>query len=268
MTAEAIKEIQVDLIEVGQFNPRKSFDTDHINQLAGSIRRNGQWDPIIVRPKGDGKYELLAGECRLRAIKKLKLSTIKAIILDVDDNEACLLALKTNLMRRDLNPIEEAFGIKKLIDMGYSLDKIAKDLNKSQTWVFLRLKLAENAGKGLQNAIINEEINMLSGIKIAELPEGLQGPVISKTINERLNGKEVEKLVDLLKLAEKDSDIEFLLRTPFKELRSGLNKANLKIQASGKNESIAVIECECGVRYIVDWVNRNMISEKVSVNEH
>ena len=81
MISETIKEIPIDMIETGRFNPRKTFSSEHIQQLSASIKRDGQWNPIIVRSNGNGKYDLLAGECRLRAIKKLKFSTIKARII-------------------------------------------------------------------------------------------------------------------------------------------------------------------------------------------
>jgi len=265
--SECLKEIPVDSIVIGRYNPRKTFDSEHIKELAGSIQRDGQWDPIIVK-QGSDRYELIAGECRLRAVKKLGLTTIQARVLNVDDNEAHLLALKTNVMRRDLNPIEEAHGVKKLIDMGWSLRKVAKELNKSQTWAFYRLKLAENASEGLQNAVLTHEIPLTSAIKIAELPEGLQGPVTSKAIRERLNVKEVERLVDLLKSADNDSDLELLIGTPFKELmRLSPVEVRTKIETSRKNRNATVVECECGTRHIVDWVNRYIVSEKVLTNE-
>ena len=261
-------EVPVDFIVTGRFNPRRTFDREYIKELAGSIRRDGQWNPVILRQRSDDKYDIIAGECRLRAVKKLGLMRIKARVLNVDDEEANLLALKTNLMRRDMNPVEEGHGIKRLIDMGWSLNKVAKELNKSQTWILFRLKLVENASEGLQNAVLNDGIRLLSAVKIAELPEGLQGPVASKTIRERLNFKEVERLVDLLKLTHNNSDLELLLGTPFKEfVNLSSSEARVKIESSRKNKNVTVVDCECGIRYVVDWVNRCIVSEEAFVNE-
>ena len=261
-------EVPIDLIVTGRFNPRRTFDPEHLKELAGSIRREGQWNPVMLRRRSDKKYDIIAGECRLRAVKKLGLLAIKARVLNIDDEEANLLALKTNLMRRDMNPVEEGHGIKKLISMGWSLQKIARELNKSQTWIVFRLKLVENASEGLQNALLNDEIRLMSAIKIAELPEGLQGPVASKTIRERLNFKEVERLVDLLKLAHNNSDLELLLGTPFKEFMNlSSSQARVKIESSRKNRNVTVVECGCGTRYVVDWVNRCIVSEEAFVNE-
>jgi ParB family chromosome partitioning protein len=257
-----ITEISVNSIITGRFNPRKAFDEEHIKELANSIMKDGQWDPIIVRRLSD-HYELIAGECRLRAVKRLGLSSIQARVLDVDDDEANLLALKTNVMRRDLTPVEEAYGIKKLIDAGWSLQKVAKELDKSQTWVFYRLKLAENASEGLRNAVLTQEIPLSSAVKIAELPEGLQGPVISKVIRERLNTKEVEGLVDLLKSSDNESDLELFLGMPLKELmRPDSDGVKTRIKTSRKNRNITVVECECGIKHIVDWINRKVVMER------
>lgn len=258
-----IRDIAVDLVAKGNFNPRKNFDPKHIKELAGSIKRDGLWNPIMVRERSDGKYDLIAGECRLRASKRLGLVNIRARVLRIDDEEANLLALKTNVMRRDLNPIEEGHGVKKLVDTGWSLKKIAKDLNKSLSWVYTRLKLAENSSEGLQNAVLTEQVTFTSAVKISELPEGLQGPVVSKIIKERLNSKEVEKLVDLLKVAEQDSDIELLLRMPMKGFFDPAPYGAMSKRHNNRNNGgMTSIQCDCGINYIVDWANGHVISER------
>lgn len=263
-----IRDIAVDRVVKGNFNPRRNFDPKHIRELAGSIKRDGLWNPIIVNERSDGKYDLIAGECRLRAVKRIGLVNIRANVLRIDDEEAKLLALKTNVMRRDLNPIEEAQGIKRLVDIGWSLKKIARELDKSLSWVYTRLRLAENASEGLQNAVLTEQVTFSSAVKISELPEGLQGPVASKAINERLNLKEIEKLVDLLKVAKQNSDIEFLLKTPMKGFfNPAPYGAMSKRHNNGENRNMTRIECNCGIDYIVDWVNGRIVSDRVNANE-
>lgn len=260
--SESLKEIPVDSVIVSGFNPRKTFDSRHIKELAGSIRRDGQWNPIIVRQRSN-HYELIAGECRLRAIKKLGLTTIQARVLDIDDNEAHLLALKTNTMRRDLNPVEEAYGIKKLVNKGWSIKRVAKELDKSDTWVYSRLKLAENATEGLQNAVIKQIIPLTHAIKISELPEGLQGPLVEKIVRERLIFKEVAFLVGLLKEAETPEKIEFLFKARREII---MNWASGRNPFSGKeginNPGVSTIECGCGTEFIVDWAGRRIVSKQ------
>lgn len=260
-----VRDITVKSVDTGSFNPRKSFDSGHIRELAGSIKRDGLWNPIIVRERHDGKYDLIAGECRLRATKRLGRTRIRARILRIDDEEAKLLALKTNVMRRDLNPIEEAQGIKKLADMGWSVETIAKHLNKGSKWVSFRLRLSENASEGLQYAVLTGQICLTSAVKISELPEGLQGPVTSKAIKERLNVQEIKKLVELLEMAKHYSNVEFLLKTPMKEF---FNPAPYRgasgVRNSRNNGDMTSIKCDCGMKYFIDWGKSQVVSERVN----
>ena len=261
-------DIPIELIVPSCFNPRKEFDPGYIRELAKSMKRDGQWDPIIAR-RNNGRYELIAGECRLKAAKLIGLKSLKTRILETSNDEALLLALKTNIIRHNLNPVEEANALKELIKVKKDLKEVVKALNKSRTWVSNRLKLAKNATKGLKNAVLKEELALLSAIKIAELPEGLQGPVASKAVRERLNIEEVKKLVELFKKASGDDEIEFLLKTPVKDFirsvpYSGKRRATLRHDKSQPT----LMKCECGSMYIIDWASCRIVSEKVISNEH
>jgi len=249
------------------FNPRKNFSSEYIKELAKSLQRDGQWDPIIVRRKNDGKYELIAGECRLKAAKLAGLKSLKARILESDDNEALLLALKTNILRRDLNPVEESNALKELIKIEKDLKSIIKALNKSRTWFLTRLKLAD-ATDGIKNAVMKGELPLLSAIRIAELPEGLQGPVASKAIRERLNIKEVKKLVELFKNAKSNAEVEFLLQTPVKDYMRSPPYGGKRLSGfRPKERKPTVMTCDCGALYIVDWINGRIVGEKVINHE-
>lgn len=262
------KDIPMKLIVLNTFNPRKNFDPKYIKELAKSLKRDGQWDSIIVRKKNDGKYELIAGECRLKAAKLAGLKSLKARILESDDNEALLLALKTNILRQDLNPVEEANALKELINIKKDLKDVIKALGKSRTWFLNRLKLTD-ATEGLKNAVLKEELPLLSVIKIAELPEGIQGPVASKAIRERLNVNEVKKLVELFKKASNDSEVEFLLQTPVKDYMRSAPYQGKRVSISRCGErKPTMMKCECGTLYIVDWVGGRIIGEKVMNHEH
>jgi len=261
-------DIPIHLIAPNNYNPRKNFDPNYIKELAESLKRDGQWDPIIVRNKNGKKYELIAGECRLKAAKLAGIKYLKARILESNDNEALLLALKTNILRQNLNPVEEANALKELIKTMKDLKDVTKALSKSRTWFSNRIKLAE-ATEGLKNAVLKEELALLAAIKIAELPEGFQGPVASKAIRERLNIKEVEKLVELFKKASDDAEVEFLLQTPVKHYMQLAPYSGKRVTTfrSDKREP-SVIKCECGSMYIIDWVGCRIVGEKVTSNEH
>jgi ParB/RepB/Spo0J family partition protein len=249
-------------------NPRKHFDSTYIEELAKSMKRDGQWDPIIVRKSNGGMYELIAGECRLKAAKLIGLKSLKARILETTDEEALLLALKTNVIRHNLNPVEEANALTKLVKAKKDLKEVIKALNKSRTWISNRLKLAENATEGIRNAVLKEELPLLSAIKIAELPEGLQGPVASKAIRERLNIKEVEKLVELFKKASGDAEVEFLLQTPVKDyMRSAPYSGKRGTTFRSDRRKPTLMRCECGSLFIIDWTGCRIVSEKVLNHE-
>ena len=261
---EPVKEIPTDSIVTG-LNPRKTFDPEYIKELASSIRRDGQWNPIIVKPNSKG-YDLIAGECRLRAVRSLRYKTIKARILDIDDNEACLLALKTNLMRRDMNPIEEGHGIKNLINIGWSIEKVAKELSKSPSWVYVRANLVENAREGLQNALITQTIPLSYAVKISELSEALQGPTVDKVVRDRLDFKETNILVNLLKAARTAEELRSIFTAPRETImRWGVSGGFF----SGRLETsdVSIIECGCGTKFVVDWARHDVISKQTHRNQ-
>jgi len=262
------RNLSLELILPSEMNPRKNFDPTYIEELAKSMKRDGQWDPIIVRKNNGGMYELIAGECRLRAAKSIGLKSLRARVLETTDEESLLLALKTNVIRHNLNPVEEANALTELARAKKDLKEVIKALNKSRTWISNRLKLAQNATEGVRNAVLKEELPLVSAIKITELPEGLQGPVASKAIRERLNTKEVEKLVELFKKTSGDAEVEFLLRTPVKDyMRSVpyISKKGVKPRFDRKKPS--VMRCECGSLYIIDWTGGRIVSEKVLNHE-
>lgn len=265
---EIVTDIPVDLIIVGDFNPRKFFDSKHIRELAGSIKRDGQWNPIIVKKNTKG-YDLIAGECRLRAFELLGLLKIRARVVNIDDEEAHLLALKTNLMRRNLNPIEEAEAIKNLVNEDWPPNKIARELDKNIQWIYKRIKLAKQASEGIKNALMDKQITFSAALEIANLPEGLQGPVAGKAIKERLNFNETKKLVKLIKLAENAKDLELFLSTPLKEfITLSYKQLDTKRHTSRIHNGITVLNCDCGTKIIIDWQKRCVVDEKVFNNEH
>jgi ParB family chromosome partitioning protein len=264
---EVITELPLNQINVIDFNPRKYFDENHISELTESIKKDGQWDPILVKPNSHG-YDLISGECRLRAIKRLGYEKIKARILTVTDDEAHLLALKANLMRRDLNPIEEADAVKNLIGRGWSVDQISKQLDKSKTWISFRLKIANKASEGVKNAVLSEKITFSAALEISNLNEGLQGSVTSKVIQERLTYSETQKLVKLIKSAESKYDLDLFLETPLKEfITLSYKSIETKKQKNLEKKDIGILYCECGNKIIVNWSQRIIISEKAHHNE-
>jgi len=131
-----VQDLRIDQIIPNRYQPRKTFSEDELSQLADSIKENGLIQPILVRRRGDGIYELIAGERRLRAVKLAGLPTIRAIIRNSSDEQAMELALVENLQRLDLNPIEAARAYQRLItEFGFTQEGVAQRIGKDRSSV-------------------------------------------------------------------------------------------------------------------------------------
>lgn len=141
------RSLPVDKIVPNRFQPRKSFDPETIAEMAASVEAQGLIQPVVVNDRGDGKYEMISGERRLRAVKKLGWKEIPAIVHQVDESRILEMTLVENLQREDLNPIEQARGYQKLADE-FSLiqtqiaDRVGKDrATVANTMRLLRLPI-------------------------------------------------------------------------------------------------------------------------------
>lgn len=132
---DEIREIEIDLIQPGQQQPRTFFDEAKLEELAQSIRTTGIIQPLLVRPKG-GLFELVAGERRWRAAQIAGLARVPAIIREIPDDRLLEFALVENIQRQELNPIEEANAYKKLIDsLGVTQDEVARRVGRDRTFI-------------------------------------------------------------------------------------------------------------------------------------
>ncbi len=126
--------IAIEQIKSSTLNPRQTFDEAEIDELAASIRERGLVQPIIVRPVAGGTYEIVAGERRWRASQRAGLSSVPAIVRELNDKEVLELAIIENVQRADLNAIDEARGYRELIDrFGYNQDELAQIIGKSRS---------------------------------------------------------------------------------------------------------------------------------------
>ncbi|MEL7218581.1 MAG: ParB/RepB/Spo0J family partition protein, partial [Pseudomonadota bacterium] len=133
-TESPLKSISIASIEPLPGNPRKHFDEGALDELAASIATRGVIQPIIVRPKGNGQFQLVAGERRWRAAQKARLHEIPALVRELSDREVMALALIENLQREDLNPVEEARAYQRLSDdEGMTQAEIARMVEKSRS---------------------------------------------------------------------------------------------------------------------------------------
>ena len=125
---KAVRDIPIDHIFRNEDQPRQDFPADHINALAASIRENGLLQPITVRWVDLKRYEVVAGECRLRACRQLGLATISAIVVKADETDRDILAIAEILSRRDINPAEQGLAYQRMLDRGWTVEDLAKRL--------------------------------------------------------------------------------------------------------------------------------------------
>ena len=138
-----VRIIPVDNIESNPNQPRTVFDIDALHELAASVREHGVLQPILVRPLGQNRYQLVAGERRWRAAKEAGLATIPALVEELDDDTALEISIIENLQREDLSPLEEAAMYDRMVrEHGYSIRKLAEKLGKDKGYLENRLRLA------------------------------------------------------------------------------------------------------------------------------
>ncbi len=173
--------------------PRKHFDDATLGELAASIAARGVIQPIIVRPRGEGRYQLVAGERRWRAAQKARLHEIPALVRELDDREVMALALIENIQREDLNPVEEARAYQRLADdEGMTQAEIARMVDKSRSHVanFQRLL-------GLPEAVLDlvEGGKLSMGHARALIGQDDAVNLAQQAVNDNLSVREIERMV-------------------------------------------------------------------------
>ena len=147
-SGEELKYLPVDLVQPGRFQPRSSMDPDKLQELADSIKAQGVVQPIVVRPVGAGRYEIIAGERRWRATQMAALDTVPAVVRDVPDQVTVAMALIENIQREDLNALEEARAFKRLTDeFEVTQAELAEMVGKNRTTVANTLRLLNLADR-------------------------------------------------------------------------------------------------------------------------
>ena len=187
--------IALDKLISGKFQPRKNFNQDTLKELADSIKAQGIIQPILVRMISNNQYEIIAGERRWQAAKIANLKEVPVIVKDISDSTALAMALIENIQREDLNVIEEARGIRRLIDeFNITHEEAAEAVGKSRTTVSNILRLL-NLCEHAQKALETKKIEMGHARAILSLSLIDQTMMCQKIINQQLTVREVEKAV-------------------------------------------------------------------------
>lgn len=199
-----VREIKIQDIDPNIDQPRKDFDEESIEELVKSIKEHGILQPILLKPNSNGRYTIIAGERRWRAARLAGLDRIPAIIRDIDDSEMLILALVENLQREDLDPIEEAEGIKRLMEeCNLTQEQLAQKLGKSRPAIANALRLLSLSDKIQsylkENKITTGHARALLAIEDEQTREEIALQIIEKGLSVR----ETEKLIKRLKEGDK-----------------------------------------------------------------
>ena len=196
--ASAPTELPVDRLFRGRYQPRRAIREEGIAELAQSIRAQGVIEPVIVRPRPGGGYEIIAGERRWRAAQQAGLATVPVIVRDVDDRRAVAMALIENVQREDLGPLEEAAALKRLLDEhGLTHEALAAAVGKSRTAVTNTLRLLKLA-PGVRRHIDAGALEMGHARALLPLPEADQEAAAQRVVAGGLSVRQTEALVKRL----------------------------------------------------------------------
>ena len=193
-TADSVQEISVALIDPNPLQPRQQFDPDELAELAASIKAQGLLQPVTVRPASNGRYELVAGERRLRATQDIGAATIRAIVREVDDRQLLELALVENIMRADLNEIEVAEALRELQQCHeYSVQELAEVIGRSRPAVSNALRLLE-LPKAVRELVRSGTLSAGHGRAVLSFPERERETMAQEAVKKQWSVRTLESV--------------------------------------------------------------------------
>jgi len=197
--AERQLTLTLDQLVPGRYQPRTKMDEASLQELASSIRKQGLIQPILVRPVGSERYEIIAGERRWRAARLAGLSEVPVVVRDVPDQAALAMALIENIQREDLNPLEEAQGVQRLTsEFRLTHQEAADAIGRSRTATTNLLRLL-NLEKSVQQRMTDGELDMGHARALLSLEGRRQEEIAKRVAEQGLSVRETERLVsDLL----------------------------------------------------------------------
>ncbi len=188
-----IEKLAVSKLQAGQYQPRQQFAEEALQELADSIRVQGVVQPIIVKPLADNRYEIIAGERRWRASQMAGLDKVPVVIRQADSQTTLAMALIENIQREDLDPIETAIGLKRLVkEFELTQQEVADAVGRSRTAVSNLLRLLK-LPKFIQKKLHKGEISMGHARAIISLPEKIQLELVKQTIDKGWSVREIEQ---------------------------------------------------------------------------
>ncbi|HCI12920.1 MAG TPA: chromosome partitioning protein ParB [Gallionellaceae bacterium] len=244
---DVLRDLNVSMLKPGKYQPRTHMDEDSLNDLASSIKSQGVMQPILVRQLEDSSYEIIAGERRWRAAQRAGLTHVPVLVRSVPDNAALAMALIENIQRENLNPLEEAVGIQRLIDEFKMTHQLAADaVGRSRSAASNLLRLLK-LPQPVQSMLMENKLDMGHARALLSLEGSDQIMLANKIVIDGLSVREAEKLVQThgqqpdkaqqKKAAKINRDTERL-----QEEMSAYLGARVEIKSGSKGKGKLVIE--------------------------
>jgi ParB family chromosome partitioning protein len=187
--------LPVSMLQPGRYQPRTRMDEASLQELAASIRQHGLMQPIIVRPVGGGRHEIIAGERRFRAAQLAGMDDVPVIVRDVSDQNALAMALIENIQREDLNPLEEAQAIRRLIDeFSFTHEQASEAIGRSRSATSNLLRLL-NLAPPVQTMLLAGDLEMGHARALLALDRAGQILAANRVVEKRLSVRDTERLV-------------------------------------------------------------------------
>lgn len=237
---KAVTEVRIADIEPDKNQPRRDFDPQTLSELADSIKLHGVISPLVVTQLADGRYRIIAGERRWRASKLAGLETVPVVVKEYSEAEISEISLVENLQRQDLNPLEEAFGYKRLMDeYGMTQEQVANRVSKSRPAIANALRLVSLPEQVLDFIRTGE---LSAGHARTLIPLGSADDITeaaNKVISEELSVRQTEELVKRMRAVKKpvktlDAEVIYAIEEMESKASSGTGN-KVKIKHTAKN---------------------------------
>ncbi|MDX2477647.1 MAG: ParB/RepB/Spo0J family partition protein [Gammaproteobacteria bacterium] len=241
---DKLQQLPVELLQRGQFQPRRQIDKEALDDLANSIAKQGVLQPIVARKLPSGDYEIIAGERRWRAAQQAQLDRVPVVVRELSDEDAMVIGLIENLQREDLSPIEEARGMQRLIEeFTMTHQQVADSVSRSRAAVSNLLRLL-SLQSDVSSLLEQGQLDMGHARALLSLDEAMQQKAAQQIIKSGMSVRQAESLVRRLqeenanpvtKVKEKDPDIRHLEESLSEKLGAHVE---IKLGSRGKGKLV------------------------------
>ena len=244
---DSLSELDIEKIQPGQYQPRTQMDSASLEELAQSIKEQGLISPILVRPISKTKYEIIAGERRYRAAKMAGLKRVPVLIRKISNEKALAWALIENIQRENLNPLEEAAGIQRLVsEFNLTHESASRAIGRSRTATTNLLRLL-NLAKPVQDLLMANKISMGHARALLGLEPAMQVAIAQEIVNKGLSVRQVETLVEQIGQKKEKPSTEKKLQKDNDTLRleeelSNVIGTTVRLNANRKGKGKLIIE--------------------------